>query len=39
LVLLEARRSRLELVEIRTIVDEELARVEKTAVDKKGKAP
>src|SRR5260370_4820053 len=38
-VLVEARRSRLELSEIRTIVDEELARVEKTAVDKKGKGP
>jgi GntR family transcriptional regulator len=38
-VLAEARRSRLELAEIRTIVDEELARVEKTAVDKKGKGP
>jgi GntR family transcriptional regulator len=38
-VLAEARRSRLELDEIRTIVDEELARVEKTAVDKKGKTP
>jgi GntR family transcriptional regulator len=33
-VLLEARRSRLELDEIRTLIDEELARLEK-----KGKAP
>jgi GntR family transcriptional regulator len=38
-VLVEARRSRLELDEIRTIVDDELARVEKSAVDKKGKGP
>jgi len=43
-VLLEARRSRLDLEEIRSLVDEELSRLEKTApeknaADKKGKAP
>lgn len=43
-VLLEARRSRLDLNEIRSLVDEEVTRLEKTAVDKnaldkKGKAP
>jgi GntR family transcriptional regulator len=43
-VLLEARRSRLDLEEIRVIIDEEFARLEKTghdksALDKKGKAP
>jgi DNA-binding transcriptional regulator YhcF (GntR family) len=43
-VLLEARRSRLDLDEIRSLVDEEVARLEKTgvdknALDKKGKAP
>jgi GntR family transcriptional regulator len=43
-VLLEARRSRLDLDEIRSLVDEEVARLEKAgpdkhALDKKGKAP
>ncbi len=43
-VLLEARRSRLDLEEIRSLVDEEMTRLEKTspeknAADKKGKAP
>lgn len=43
-VLLEARRSRLDLDEIRSLVDEEVARLEKTgpdknSLDKKGKAP
>jgi GntR family transcriptional regulator len=43
-VLLEARRSRLDLHEIRSLVDEEVARLEKTGLekagpDKKGKAP
>ena len=43
-VLLEARRSRLDLDEIRSLVDEEVARLEKTgpdktALEKKGKAP
>jgi GntR family transcriptional regulator len=43
-VLLEARRSRLDLEEIRSLVDEEVARLEKAgpeknAPDKKGKAP
>ena len=33
-VLLEARRSRLDFDEIRSLVDEELARVEKTRVEK-----
>ena len=37
-VLLEARRSRLELDDIRTLVDEELARMGKTPLDKKWKA-
>jgi GntR family transcriptional regulator len=35
-VLLEARRSRLDLDEIRSLVDEEVARLEKTARDKSG---
>jgi GntR family transcriptional regulator len=38
-VLVEARRSRLELDEIRTIIDEELAGLEEIAVGKKGRAP
>jgi GntR family transcriptional regulator len=43
-VLLEARRSRLDLDEIRSLVDEEVARLEKTAPernasDKRGKTP
>jgi GntR family transcriptional regulator len=37
-VLLEARRSRLELDEIRTLIDEELARLEKKGLESKGKA-
>jgi GntR family transcriptional regulator len=37
-VLLEARRSRLELDDIRALVDEELARMGKTTLDKKWKA-
>jgi GntR family transcriptional regulator len=37
-VLLEARRSRLELDEIRALIDEELARLEKKGLETKGKA-
>jgi GntR family transcriptional regulator len=37
-VLLEARRSRLEVDEIRTLIDEELARFEKKGLETKGKA-
>jgi GntR family transcriptional regulator len=37
-VLLEARRSRLEPDEIRTLIDDELARLEKKGLETKGKA-